>query len=301
MNIFSYKNRKENFISEIEKINGLRVSKVYEKQSVIFSDSVSFQSLLDLIKILSCNNLSFAFHDSLYPTSSDPGAYLDYSQEKNDKENCWSMTLGNHGWSGGIYTINNDTIAQQLFSLINKKLLSNIQIEDVSIFSHYEKENSDSNNKMIQRIENTHSSTFLQNVDSLIFGKFNSELLGKYNIYQLTSDKLLVDSSETWHSKRFSADKYIFKGDELSEVVFLSVKDLLMRIPSEILTHNWKAFNSPGNNLEEKLVLKITGNKYGFSREITIDNIEIDTNTLSEPIRKFKILIENKIKEIEQS
>lgn len=76
---------------------------------------------MELLVILRNNKIAFAIYDSLYPSSGDPGAYLDYSQEKNEKANSWSMTLGNHGWTGGIYTIDEYIMARQILNLVQKK------------------------------------------------------------------------------------------------------------------------------------------------------------------------------------
>lgn len=295
MSLFGFRNKKASYANEINKLDGFEVSKVYDKESVIFKDSATLKGVSELIEILSSHNIAFAFHDSLFTTISDPGAYLDYSQEKNDKSGYWSMTLGNHGWTGGIYSISNNVVANQLYSLINKRLLSSIRIEGAKIFSHYDKENSRKNDEMIARILKVHSSLNLPNVDTLIFGRYMSESLSSYNIFLLTRDKLSIDKSETWHSKRFTKDGYVFNGENLPNTDFLKTKELLDLIPSEILSYKWKDFYSSGNKLENKLVLRISGNSYGYSRRFIIDNYETDINKLPESIRGFIALIDSKI------
>lgn len=297
MGLLGFRNKKETYVKDIENLDGFKVSKVYDKESVVFTDSVTYLGVCELIKILSSYNIAFSFHDSLFPTWSDPGAYLDYSQEKNDKNGFWNMTLGNHGWSGGIYSFKNEIVANQLFSLISKKLLSSIQIEGAKIFSHYDMENDKKNEEMIARIDEVHSSLHLPNVDTLIFGRFMSESFGSYSIFSLTREKLSVDKSETWHSKRFTKDGYVFKGDDLPNENFKKTKELLDLIPSEILSYNWKDFNSSGNKLENKLIVRISGNRYGYSRRFIIDNYETDINKLTEPIKNFIALIDSKIEE----
>ena len=300
MSIFGFKKNKESsYIKEINRLGEFEVSKVYDKESIVFKDSVTYKNLNELIKILSINNIAFAFHDSLYPTISDPGAYLDYSQEKNNNKGYWSMTLGNHGWTGGIYSISNEIVAGQLYSLISKRLLSSIKIEGAKIFSHYNKKKTVENEEMVSRIEKVHNSEYLPNVDSLLFGRFNSESLGSYYTFSLSHKKLSIDKSETWHSKRFTKDRYIFKGDELPNEIFLNAKELLEMVPSEILTYNWKEFNSTGNKLENKLIIGISGNGYGYSRQFVIDNYETDINNLTSGlIKDFISLTDKKIKEL---
>jgi hypothetical protein len=46
----------------------------------------------------------FEIYDAYYPSPSDPGAYICYASY-DDSSDSFSMTLGNHGWTGGIYII----------------------------------------------------------------------------------------------------------------------------------------------------------------------------------------------------
>ena len=67
------------------------------------------------------------------------------------------MTLGNHGWSGGIYQLDDETIAIQCFDLLRKKKLESLAFEDGSIFSHYDPESTESNTRMINELRALHS------------------------------------------------------------------------------------------------------------------------------------------------
>ena len=71
-----------------------------------------------LLEKLWCESYEIAFHDTIHPTLSDPGAYFSYSTKKSTKENVWSMTYGNHGWSGGIYHLSCKTVAHQITNLV---------------------------------------------------------------------------------------------------------------------------------------------------------------------------------------
>ena len=80
-----------------------------------------------------------------YILPTDPGAYIDYSHEKGDHTETWSMTLGNHGWSGGIYSIKEDVVAKQIYNLIKQKQIDSIRIDNGKIFSHYGKKTDELN------------------------------------------------------------------------------------------------------------------------------------------------------------
>jgi len=66
------------------------------------------------------------------------------------------MSYGNHGWSGGIYHIRTETVAQQIYNLLNKKELERIQITGVNFFSHYEMESEERSMKKDSEIYNIH-------------------------------------------------------------------------------------------------------------------------------------------------
>lgn len=67
------------------------------------------------------------------------------------------MTLGNHGWTGGIYTIKEDAIANQIYSLIKQKQIDSIRIDNVKIFSHYGKKTGEVNEKQNDLLSKIHT------------------------------------------------------------------------------------------------------------------------------------------------
>src|SRR5262245_60144129 len=87
-------------------------------------------STLDaLLQVLRECGADFGCCDERYPSPSDPGA--DFSYSPSETEGKWRMTLGNHGWTGGVYEIDDGTIRRQLKDLVAKNLLSSIEIGDV--------------------------------------------------------------------------------------------------------------------------------------------------------------------------
>jgi hypothetical protein len=69
------------------------------------------------------------------------------------------MTLGNHGWTGGIYSIKEDIIANQIHNLIKHKQIDSIRIDDVKIFSHYSKAVGELNAKQNDLLSKIHTTT----------------------------------------------------------------------------------------------------------------------------------------------
>jgi len=121
---------------------------------VKFNKQITKNEIVELIEKLWENQFEISLHDTLYPfsTGSDPGAYFFYSTEKTISQEYWSMTYGNHGWSGGIYHLRRETVIQQIYNLVSLGEMDKIQITEVSFFSHYEiesKEESDKKNKEI--------------------------------------------------------------------------------------------------------------------------------------------------------
>lgn len=110
----------------------------------------------DLLVILYDEKYQIAFHDNVHPTLTDPGAYFSYSTEKSIDKNFWSMTYGNHGWSGGIYHIRDYVLARQIISLVKKEELTQIQVSNVSFFSHYEVKSKEESNKKSAEIQEMH-------------------------------------------------------------------------------------------------------------------------------------------------
>jgi hypothetical protein len=115
---------------ELIKENGIEYLGI---DKIIGTDEIS-----QLLTLLREGKSEITFHDTVHPTISDPGAYFSYSTVKSVDDKHWSMTYGNHGWSGGIYQIRDFTLAHQIISLIKKEELSRIQISNVAFFSHYD-------------------------------------------------------------------------------------------------------------------------------------------------------------------
>ncbi len=109
---------------------------------VKFNRQITKNEIGELIEKLWENQFKISFHDTLYPFSggSDPGAYFSYSTEKTIGKGYWSMTLGNHGWSGGIYHLRRETIIQQIYNLVSSGEMNKIQITEVYFGSHYKLE-----------------------------------------------------------------------------------------------------------------------------------------------------------------
>lgn len=99
---------------------------------------VGTNHIMELLNVLNIEKIQIAFYDNVHPTISDPGAYFSYSSLKSKDDFHWSMTYGNHGWSGGIYQIRDFVLASQIISLIKKEELTRVQISDVVFFSHYD-------------------------------------------------------------------------------------------------------------------------------------------------------------------
>lgn len=132
----------------------------------------------------------------------------------------------------------------------------------------------------------------------LIFGTFLSDNYGSYSIYKLTRDKLYVDKREVWHSQRHMAKGYTFHGEELSHYKFELVKDLLNNCPAALLDKQLKTFYTTGNKNEDKLVIEISNDQ--FTKSITIDSYEVETEKLPTDLRNFRELVERVLKILEQ-
>ncbi len=102
-----------------------------------FDKSISEGGIIDLLNQLWNGKYEFTFQDMIYPSISDQGAYFSYSTKKTNQPDYWSMTFGNHGWSGGIYHISTKTISKQILNLIKKSHIEKIKASNVAFFSHY--------------------------------------------------------------------------------------------------------------------------------------------------------------------
>lgn len=298
MGLFDFLKTPKTLETEIEKLEDFAVVTRQNSKVIEIKKETTFENIVELLRILKRNNIAFSFYDSYYPSPSDPGAYLDYSQEKNETESAWSMTLGNHGWSGGVYTITEKVIARQIYNLLENNQIDSIRIDNVKIFSHYDKKNSDYNKNENALIYGIHSGKVNVSSDYLIFGIFSSDSYSPYNIYRLTKDDLYVDKRETWHSERHTKDGYIFKGELLDESKFLIAKELLFEIPLEFLTKPWRGFYTTENKNEDKLVISFGESEY--QRTISIDSYEIETDELPSYINNFRLKIRKIINELDR-
>jgi hypothetical protein len=298
MKLFNFLKPKSQFEDQIRKLDGIEILDAQNSRIIKISNRTNLETIRQLLKTLRFHKVAFSLFDHLYPSPSDPGASIDYSQELNDSENSWSMTLGNHGWTGGIYTINDNNISIQIKNLTKQKLIDGLRIDNVKIFNHYDKENIDYNRNQNALIYGIHADLDEIKSDYLIFGSFFSDNYGKYYIYKLTNNELFVDNTETWHSQRHSKDGYVFKGEKLSHDKFEIAKDLLNHIPLKLMTERWKGFYTTGNKNEDQLILEFCNSN--FHKTISIDSYEIETESLPFEIKNYRKQIENIIKELSE-
>lgn len=291
MKLFKFIKKPTKFESEISEIQGLRIKKQRNSTVIEISNKSTLENIGELLRILRKYDKAFALYDSYYPSASDPGAYINYSQEKNGTENAWSMTLGNHGWTGGIYTIYDHNIAIQIHNLIKNNQIDSIQIDNVKIFSHYDKQHAEDNMNQNALIYGIHSRKDKINADYLIFGVFVSDSYSSYNIYKLTKVALFVDRKERWHIDRHTQNGYVFEGEPLDESQFIIARDLLFEIPSELLAKKWKGFYTTGNKSENKLIIGFGEND--FHKSISIDGYEMEIDKLPTDVKNFRRKIES--------
>ena len=121
-------------------------------RQIVFAQGMHLDAFARLLQSLMDGGMEFAFYDSTYPSPSDPGAYFSYAP----MNGVWRMTLGNHGWSGGIYEIGAAVVANQLQSLCSKGILSAIELDGVHFCSHYQSESRSKNEAMNIKLGNLH-------------------------------------------------------------------------------------------------------------------------------------------------
>jgi hypothetical protein len=117
-------------------------------------DPLPDSTLEGLLQVLRECGVDFGFFDEGYPSPSDPGA--DFSYSPSETAGKWRMTLGNHGWTGGIYEIDDSTICLQLKDLIARKRLRSVEIGDVCFFSRKPAESASSNRSMNKKLSAIH-------------------------------------------------------------------------------------------------------------------------------------------------
>jgi hypothetical protein len=291
MGLFDFFKIPKTYETEIEQLKDFAVINRQNSKVIEIKKETTFENIFELLQILRKNNIAFSFYDSYYPSPSDPGAYLDYSQEKNEKDNAWSMTLGNHGWTGGIYTITENNITRQIHNLLKNNQIDSIKIDNVKIFSHYDKENRDNNENQNALIYGIHSAKERIKSNYLIFGIFSSDNYSPYSIFKLTGNQLFEDKRGTWHSDRHTKTGYIFQGELLDEAKFQIARELLNDIPIEFLTKKWRGFYTTGNKNEDQLILEFEESEY--HKTISIDSYEIETENLPTEIKNFRRIIES--------
>lgn len=137
----------------------------------------------------------------------------------------------------------------------------------------------------------------LEDLEYLLFGRFFSDNYGTYEIYKLTRSELLVDKREAWHNKRHTKNGYTFVGELMSQEKFELVKDLINQVPNDILGENLNGFYTSGNKNEDKLIVEICDGI--LKKEIIIDDYEIETENLPTELKKFRLSIESKIKQLD--
>jgi phenylalanyl-tRNA synthetase alpha subunit len=219
---------------------------------------------------------------------SDPGGYFYYTQEQNELKKYWNMTVANHGWSGGIYKIEERNIVCQIIDLLEQKHINSIQINKSQNLAQYEKVNIDRSRNENAFLFTLHNNIKQINADQMLFGTYSSGNPHRQNIYKLTRSELLVDKSGTWHKQRSTENGYVFAGEKLSNEKFESVKNLIDEIPDKFLERNWKGFSNRAVNefYENRIVLEFSN--ADFSRSISLDVFEFKPSKLPKQIREFR-------------
>lgn len=135
------------------KISGVKFYEDNQGHHITFDDGLAEDTFSALIALMQQDSLEFGLFDPRYPSPSDPGAYFKYRPNVSS----WQMTLGNHGWSGGIYSITPALIAKQLYSLYHAKLLEPLNLDKVYFSAHYAIESESKNKAMIELLERIHT------------------------------------------------------------------------------------------------------------------------------------------------
>lgn len=145
----------------VQHIEGLTLTERSGIRYIVFQENISMKSIEALLELLRKYAMEFSFYDQRYPIASDdsdPGAYVSYSQKKNTTDRVWNMTMGNHGWSGGIYQIDESTVAVQLKDLLDLKLIHEVKIDRVVFYDHYKLMTAEKSKQENLKIVKRHSS-----------------------------------------------------------------------------------------------------------------------------------------------
>jgi hypothetical protein len=119
-----------------------------------FDSGLSAETFARLLTWLLEQEIEFALFDAVYPgTQSDPGAHLSYRPV----DGAWHMTLGNHGWTGGIYRIDPAVVCLQLADLNARGQLEELRVQDVGFFLNKELESEQRNLEMNEQLRRIHT------------------------------------------------------------------------------------------------------------------------------------------------
>ena len=125
------------------------------EKNIRLDKKISKNNVLDILNEFKSSMGKFEIYDNFYPSPSDPGAYICYSNY-DEVSDSFSMTLGNLGWSGGIYQIKTEVVIEQLLHLAHTQDDFLLDIENATFFSHYEKEPQEKSNEMNSKIHEIH-------------------------------------------------------------------------------------------------------------------------------------------------
>jgi hypothetical protein len=153
------KKHKSKLSEFIESNNNFSLFKEDNFEYVNIMKSAKLDEISSLLEVLRNEKMEIAFHDTIHPTISDPGAYFSYSTIKAPNSNIWSMTYGNHGWSGGIYHIKNETLSKQIHNLIQNDKIDKIKITGVIFFNKMDVKSEIESNIKDNEISIIHNST----------------------------------------------------------------------------------------------------------------------------------------------
>lgn len=135
---------------------GLSLETSREKHLFELNYNPDFTDLDSLIFSTKYHNLGLSYFDDLYPSPSDPGAYFNF-YPSNASESLYLMSLGNHGWSGGIYLIDEEIMKKQLRNLIRLKLLKSIELTFDLPMKNNSLKDEESNSAMNIRLSDLHN------------------------------------------------------------------------------------------------------------------------------------------------
>lgn len=134
-------------------IPGTKIQNDQQGRCLVFDKGLTEETFPSFLNALMREGIEFNFYDPKYPSPSDPGAYLSYSPQNGE----WLMTLGNHGWSGGIYNIETTTISRQLYNLYALGRLTSVGLDRVCFFKHYQPESVEKNEQMNWLLQEIHA------------------------------------------------------------------------------------------------------------------------------------------------